>query len=612
MKLVVSRVGWAERLVARLSGADVTGAGLAGGATEASLAKFPPEFWNESQEANVFVLERLKDASWRRALARGAARGADVAKLDTRVAQHFVLTTGRRLAMLRLCLGAVEARPLAIVSDLPRPVLRAFAAEAGEGVTFDSAWARPLRAAAAVHDLAYLIARHVVRMVRLARLWALPRRPRAAAPYVAWVNAMPAEVQHDHAGKASLPGLLAEARGDRRCDIVIQGAAPAVLPDGFLHRDAVPAVRYRPPFAALARAVARQGAQMLSDIAHAADFPHRTLVATATFDLPALRCWFEADRPEAVLYPNHSIGNELPVALLDGAPPSMMVFYSANVSYRPVPRVSRHAGLPTSVEPEIRFIIADRLTMWSPDMTAAFRSAGYAPERLVETGPVVFARAAAFAPSSRYLRAGESAARGNEPVRIGVFEVTPVSTRMRFEQGFGQLLYTPAYLERFFADIVTAARAAFGERFVLVRKIKRALASHHLDEPVLGGLDAPLVAREPDDSLWRVLEDVDVVLCMPFTSVAYVADVFGIPAAYYDPGATAEASTLGGGAALLCGPDALAAWLRNPGRPGGGQAMRGDRAIEAGKTLLAAAGDGCRAPRQFDFGTRLERNVIHT
>lgn len=611
--LVVSRIGWAERLVARLSGADVTGAHLSATADEQSLAKFPPEFWNESQEANLFVLNRLKDEKWHAAIARGVARGADREKLDAYLAQNFVLTTGHHLAMLRLCLGTVDARPLRVVSDLPPAILRAFAPDAGTDVTFTSAWSWPLRVATACHDLGTLAARHALRAWRLLRLRALPERPADARPYVVWINALPAEVRYDDDRKATLTGFLAEARGDRACDVVIQGAAPARLPAGFFHRAALPALRFRPRAGQALHAAAGQLRQMLADIAHASDFRHRMFVAQATFDIPAFRVWFGADRPQAVLYPNHVIGHEPPVALLAGAPTSMMVFYSANVSYRPAPRVPRYAGAPSPLEPEIRFIIADCLTMWSPDMADAFRTAGYAPARLVDTGPIVFARAAGFAPTSRFLsgtRSRGASADETHPVRIGVFEVTPVNTQMRFVQGYGQLLYTPAYLEAFFADITAAARSAFGGNFVLVRKIKRALRSHHLDDPAIAHLDARLVTREPDDSLWRVLEDVDLVLCMPFTSVAYLADTYGIPAAYYDPSATAEPSPVGGRAAVVRGIHALEAWLKSPQRPsdGGGD----ERAIDAGKELFAAALGARTDAKRYHSVTRLERNVIHT
>ena len=626
--LVVSRIAWAERLIARLAGAQLTGRDLIASADEASLARFPPEFWNESQEANVFVLERLKDAAWQRALDRGERRGAGRAALEARISQNFVLTWGRRLAMLRLCLGAIEARPLRVVSDLPPALVRAFESETGPRVTLRSWWCPLLRFVAGVDDLAKLAGRHLLRAVRLVRLTSLPARPADAPPYIAWLNALPAEVEHDNGEKSSVVGFLAEARGERDCDVVIQGASPRALPHGFFHRATQPPLRYRPSPGSVARHVVAQIAQLLADMAAAADFRHRTLVAPATFDLPAFRLWFEADRPEAVLYPNHIIGNEPPVALLAGAPPSMMVFYSANVSYRPAPRVRRAAGRPTPLEPEIRFIIADRLTMWSPEMIEAFRTAGFDDSRLVETGPVVFARAAGFAPTSRFGDAGHdppsavgrppSAVRG--PVRIGVFEVTPVNTHMRFEQGYGQLLYTPLYLERFFTDVGTAARRAYGEHFVLVRKIKRAIAAHHVDDPAIARLGLPLVARDWDDSLWRVLEAVDVVLCMPFTSVAYLADIYGIPAAYYDPGGTAEPTPLGGRAALLRDVDALAAWLKNPvpsavGGPRsadrtahGGQRAAGD----AGRELFAAAVGGRSHGNRYDSVTRLERNVIHT
>jgi hypothetical protein len=120
---------------------------------------------------------------------------------------------------------------------------------------------------------------------------------------------------------------------------------------------------------------------------------------------------------------------------------------------------------------------------------------------------------------------------------------------------------------------------------VIVRKLKRTLSPFHADDVDFSRLPAvTLEARDPEESLWRVLEVVDMVLCMPFTSVAYLADAYGIPAAYYDPSATVMRSPLGGRAALLSGPAALAAWFAAPGH-----AALYDADELIGPKLLAAA-----------------------
>jgi polysaccharide biosynthesis PFTS motif protein len=342
-------------------------------------------------------------------------------------------------------------------------------------------------------------------------------------------------------------------------EIVLQGAAPRELPTGIVHRSHFPPLRFRPGWIPVLSAAADQARCLLRDLAAVLDFRHTTLTATAIFDVPSLRLWFRTDPPRAVLYANHQIGGEPPVALLDDCVPSAMVFYSANVAYRP-----RNVNAPdTPLEPEMRSIVADHLTMWSPEMTAGFRTAGYEPGRLVETGPIFFGRQNRFQPTSRYLTG-----RRDRLTRVGIFDVAVLRPAIRVADGLGLLTYNSDLTRRFFADIFSAASQSFGDDLVVIRKMKRA---HHpsFDDDVDFSRLPPvrLEAHDSSESLWRLLEQVDLVLCMPFTSVAYLADECGIPSAYYDPSGEAEPSPLGGRVPLLSNSHQLSNWLRGPAVP---------------------------------------------
>jgi hypothetical protein len=72
---------------------------------------------------------------------------------------------------------------------------------------------------------------------------------------------------------------------------------------------------------------------------------------------------------------------------------------------------------------------------------------------------------------------------------------------------------------------------------------------------------------DPDANLWRVLEDVDLVICMPFTSVALMADQIGVPSAFFDPLSLSERSEASGRIPHLLGKSELIAWMRAPHVP---------------------------------------------
>jgi hypothetical protein len=556
-----------ERLVCQLLGVrGVSAVAVANRAREVDLQRFPHQAWCQSQESNQCILERLRDRRWHQLVGRVAAReDVDPDRLDRLMQQAFAAVWGRKLDALRVVLAIEAQRPIRLASDLPRPVLEAFLADQRDRVSPAPVLSALLRTARVVQGLVEGLGRHALRVRRLLRTRRLPPRPARVPRHVAWLNALPSEVS-DGDDRLSVVEFLREAQRaipDDVEQIVVQGARPARLDAVVVHRPFVPPMRYRPPAHLLRAAVIDQLRQAVRSLGAVFDFRRQTLADWLLTDLPGIRMWFGCDAPLAVLYPNHVIGREPAVALVrhrfDVA--SLMVFYSANIAYAYPPR--QVATVPTMLPPEARAIVADRITMWSPEMTGVFQEAGYAPDRLACTGPVVFGRRGSFTPTSRYLG---GPAEG--PLRIGVFDVSVVSPRVRCRQGFGLLLYNSAYAFDFFRDIIDGARACCGGEFVLVRKLKRELSSIHEPDVDFARLPAARVqVRVPSENLWRTLEQVDLVLCMPFTSVAYLAHYHGIPAAHYDPSASVHPTPLGGGAPLLYGGAALARWLAAPERP---------------------------------------------
>jgi polysaccharide biosynthesis PFTS motif protein len=348
-------------------------------------------------------------------------------------------------------------------------------------------------------------------------------------------------------------------------DIVVQGAAP-VAGAPFVHRPHHPAWRTAPSFAAKALLILDQLRALGNCLLRGGDWRFTEVLSPILLELPALKAWFRHDPPAAVLYTNHVIGGEPAAALVGGAHGvrTMMVLYSTNYRYHVPP--ARTATEPATVLfPEARHVAADMVAMWSEEMAALYRSAGYPAERLPVVGPVHFAHEGEVRPTSRF-----AVGRRTGPVRIGVFDVSTQEPARLFSFGFGQTMYFRDLADRFFADLASACREVFGDDFVLVRKLKRALATGlHMPDVQLDSLLGADKRREldPDANLWRVLEDVDLVICMPFTSVALMADQIGVPSAFFDPLSLSERSEASGRIPHLLGKSELIAWMRAPHVP---------------------------------------------
>jgi hypothetical protein len=521
---------------------------------------------------------------------------ADADALERICRQRFVLAHGRRMTQIRELLAMRRDLTLNFASDLAPELIARLRDEprwGGERIHLLERSSRMLRACRFVSDLFELTALHAAAAVRIAQTALLPAALNAPARrYAAWLGAEPAVVARAGPEVLSLPEFLTDALSSGAVDeIVVQGAKPAVaLPAGLLHRRSRFALRSRPPLSAILRALVAQAALLLSDIAGASDWRRRQLLAHVTAGAVGTRLWFEHDPPRAVLYPNSVIGAEpaAPLVARDYAVSTMMVFYSANLGHTVNPTVALSPG---GLEPEIRYIAAERLGMWSTQMQSAFLAAGYPAARLPVTGVVHYGRQAVFRPSSRF-----AGAQARGPVRLGVFDVTLNHPARRFLLGFGQTFYCERLRNGFFCDLLAAAERCWPANFVIVRKLKRELQSNvheaDIDLESLAGADR-IRSPGPATSLWSVLSEVDLVVCMPFTSVAYIADQYGIPAAYYDPSCTITPSPLAGRCPLLQGRRALEAWFAEP-RAG---AAFDPKVLVAAETLKAACGDAWREPR---------------
>lgn len=532
-------------------------------ATEAQLKKMSPADWCVSQEDNLAILAQLKNKKWSRAIDQVVRRwGVDADKLDRLMSQRFTMHMSRRISLLRLCLRQYKETPI-VLSDLPADVVRCLV-ERGELKPL-TRWQRLasvlLRGAQRMQSKCQLAVRHLARMAKLLSLCKLPKRQSIDTQKIAaaWIMPAPSDVAEVGREKHSLVEYLAEMVEHSALDtFVIQGFEKKDVVSSIVGRQYLPPVRFRPALRVVLSALLAQLRLLLRDLVEV-DCRVLALQSERLLDLPSFVCWFQTDLPRAIFYSNATIGSEPAAALL--APrfsvPTVMVYYSVNITHRCDRQASVH--LNHALEPEQRYIIADYLTMWSDAMRDVYRAAGYAASRLLDTGPIVFARQKVFQPKQRV---------AGQPLKIGVFDVTPFKPFVRFQHGFGELIYNPRYTADFFRGLIETAGALFQDQFVLVRKMKRTLSDNQID--VFRAVVSDRVqieSRDPVESIWSVLSDVDCVVCMPFTSVAFLAAEYGIPAAYYDPSGSLADSPLAGQAVLLRGEAALHDWLSQQKRP---------------------------------------------
>jgi len=536
---------------------------------------FKDSIWGQEDNAIILEAERKKNA-WKQLFNEiSLTENINKEKLERLACQHFFLDLGRQLNQFRqyvkILKASGERQSVGLVTDLPKELICDLLSEM-DGTLYRLNWASNLiYYVSSLIGALKLMARHLAVILSLFKLISLPKQSQGTKrPYITWLNATATELDEVGINKFSLLEFLIEAKGEKSSfEIMVQGAkSPSKLPDGIYYTRSRLALRYRPNLKLVISAFFQQLRLVYLDIISFLNWRRRLLLADLLLDLPGSRLWFISDSPVAVIYGNNVIGAEPPVSVMGHqyGIKTMMLFYSSNVAYYSELKPDRRVGV-SQLEPEIRFIAADRIGMWSQEMQDEFLRSGYSKEKLPVVGVVHYGRQAHFEQKSIFSLDGKKFRGANKVIRIGVFDVSPQLPIRRFFNGLGQSLYHPDYCRSFFSDLIFCATKAWGDDFILIRKCKRILNKNvHLSDIDLNNLlpNSQLIMHEPDSNLWVVLSELDLVICMPFTSVAYMADHYGIPAAYYDPSCEVTRSPLAGRAPLLSGVTSLQNWLRDP------------------------------------------------
>ena len=174
------------------------------------------------------------------------------------------------------------------------------------------------------------------------------------------------------------------------------------------------------------------------------------------------------------------------------------------------------------------------------------------PTRTELVGPIWFGSSPEPAPS----RPGPS---------IAVFDVTPFRPSKAPSLALAYNYYSPQTCATFMEDIARASREA---HFTLLWKRKRNIgkAAHPAYRAMATRIDEQGLAHviSADHSPIRVIEAVDGVISMPFTSTAHLARHLGKPSCYYDPTGLVQKDDHGAhDIPVLHGYDDLELWIRS-------------------------------------------------
>jgi polysaccharide biosynthesis PFTS motif protein len=72
-----------------------------------------------------------------------------------------------------------------------------------------------------------------------------------------------------------------------------------------------------------------------------------------------------------------------------------------------------------------------------------------------------------------------------------------------------------------------------------------------------------IIIADPSTSAFRLVQNADVIVSLPFTSTSLIGKVYNIPSVYYDPSFIISKGDRGSnGINLLSGKDELRKWLK--------------------------------------------------
>ncbi len=184
-----------------------------------------------------------------------------------------------------------------------------------------------------------------------------------------------------------------------------------------------------------------------------------------------------------------------------------------------------------AVHPGIRHLKADLIWIWDGSYEQVLNRDG------------VFCETQVVSPILWYLPKATPAQRNDAVHRLCVFDVSPVTKEALLSWGMLGNYYSAETMKSYLDDVLAAVHEVtrqFGCKVEIVLKHKRAPTSSH-DRSYFNYVNelcdshSHLRLAKEDANLFSLISECDLVVVIPYSSPAYVANYLGVPALYYDP-----------------------------------------------------------------------------
>ncbi|MCK5179905.1 MAG: hypothetical protein KAR32_10275, partial [Candidatus Omnitrophica bacterium] len=205
-------------------------------------------------------------------------------------------------------------------------------------------------------------------------------------------------------------------------------------------------------------------------------------------------------------------------------------------------------------------LLAEYSCVWSEEMREWLINSGYEKRKIHVVGPQMFASVELNSETNKNI---------SDTIKIGLFDITPAKKEVYIKWGKGEDVINADYMLNFRKQVFEVVKKVFGDNFIILLKLKRSVDANNKilvsnwEETVKEALpefDAHSQHRNPDSNPWKVIDEADIIISMPFTSLSEAGFVMGKPAAYFDP-TKLILPRPGGKVPLLSGSEELYNWL---------------------------------------------------
>ena len=180
------------------------------------------------------------------------------------------------------------------------------------------------------------------------------------------------------------------------------------------------------------------------------------------------------------------------------------------------------------------YMLADEVLVWSRMMADFIKHHPQCRDFKVNiAGPIAFCSLSAIARGGDHDRRRLRKDKVPAKMVVGVFDVTPkrgdIINKVRITTP-----YTQDYWLTFMMDVLSLVACDEVAEIRIKMKGNHELVERLLDDQTSEG-QSKLRIIDPGYNIYRVIEDCDVCVCMPFTSPFYIARYLGVPTFFYSP-----------------------------------------------------------------------------